>query len=135
MTSRPSMASLSAVRDQSSSDPPQPRFVDKNKICSFRTSNSLMAPKEFSVLDQKSSHVFDLIGESINKPQFIHLCLNILLLLGQEFGVRMFPEFESVSKYLSSSERLSSVSICQCRSPITYTLREPPRSAQSILAS
>ena len=66
-----------------------------------------MAPKEFSVLDQKSSHVFDLIGESINKPQFIHLCLNILLLLGQEFGVRMFPEFESVPKYLLSSERLS----------------------------
>jgi|SRR5215813_6403032 len=68
-----------------------------------------MVPKEFSFLNQKSesvTHVFDLIGKAINKPQFIHLCLNILLLLGRELGFRIFPELESVSKYLSSSETL-----------------------------
>jgi hypothetical protein len=55
-----------------------------------------MVPKEFSVLDQNRNG-FDLVGESINKSQFIHLGLNMLLLLGREFGFRMLPEFESVS--------------------------------------
>jgi hypothetical protein len=69
-----------------------------------------MVPKEFSFLDQNSesiTHVFDIIGKAIKKPQFIHSCLNILLLFGRGFGFQMFLELESISEYLSSPERLS----------------------------
>jgi len=100
-----------------------------------------MVPNEFSVLDQKSesvTHVFDLIGESINKPQFIHLCLNIVLLLGRELAFEWslnLKASQNISRLLSVSlVIILPMQVLDCIHAARAHLW-PPRSAQSMLAS